>query len=295
MNKLIINLIDESVYADSFTESIMRAAGTIPGELRTPKKIQYVKNKTNWDGITLFTDKVFFMSKNINSKYKVAIVIEPRDLLPYIYEEIQKYEDNFDLILTHDEELLNRNKNKYVFMNPDSAGLGDDDCKINKKSKLVSMVYSEKTWLFGHRLRHIIADSLLPKISYDKIELFGKGCNKPIKLKAEGTVDFMFQIAIENAKRKNYFADKILDCFACGTVPIYWGCNNIGDFFDERGIIKFNSPNDLAHILKEEISEKKYKSMLEYIKNNHEIFMDNYLNYDDIICNKIVNFLGIKQ
>lgn len=294
MKKLTVNMIDDSVYANSFVESIMRAAGEVPGELRSPKKIQYVKNKKNWDGVTLFTDKVFFLSEVINSKFKVAILQEPRDLLPHIYDEIQKYEKNFDLILTHDEELLKKNKNKYIFMNPDSTGLGDKDCKIHQKNKLISMVYSEKTWLFGHRLRHIIADSLLPKISYDKIELFGNGCNRHIKLKAEGTVDFMFQLAIENAKRKNYFADKILDCFACGTVPVYWGCDNIGEFFDERGIIKFNSPDDLINILKEEISEKKYKSMLEYITINYDIFMNDYLNYDDIIFDKIINSLEIK-
>lgn len=292
MNELIINWFDESVLADSFIESIMRCGGVKPGPLRIPKKIKYVKNKYTWNGVTLFTDKVFFLAKHVDSKYKVAIVIEPRDLLPYVYDEIQKYEDDFDLILTHDDQLLNKNPNKYKFICPDSTVMADEDCKIHEKNKLISMVYSEKTWLFGHRLRHIIADSLLPKIKYDKMTLLGAGCGKPIKTKAEGTLDFMFQMAIENAKRKNYFSDKILDCLSTGTVPVYWGCDNIGDFFDERGIIKFNTPQELSYILKEEINEKRYNSMKDYIKINYDICMNEYANYDDNICDKIVDFFG---
>jgi hypothetical protein len=42
---------------------------------------------------------------------------------------------------------------------------------------------------------------------------------------------------IENDRAPNYFTEKLIDCFALGTIPIYWGCPNIGDFFDARGII----------------------------------------------------------
>jgi len=287
---LTVNWFDNSVLAESFVESIMRCGGTKPGNLRSPKNIKYVKNMMEWDGVTLFTDKVFHLAPTIKSKKKVAMVIEPRDLLPYIYDQIIRYEDYFDLILTHDPALLEKNPNKYVFMQPDSSTLSDEDCIIHKKTKLVSMVYSNKVQLFGHRLRHIIADQVLSK-SKTKVELFGTGSKRPIKLKAEGTNDFMFQIAIENAKRKNYFADKIIDCLSTGTIPIYWGCDNIGDFFDIRGILVFNTPEDLIKILNN-LSEEKYYSMLEYAKINYDICLKEYLNYDDIIYSKISNFFG---
>lgn len=288
--ELIVNWFDQSVLADSFVQSIMRCGGTNPGTLRTPKKIKYVKNIMNWDGITLFTDKVFHLAPSVKSKYKVAIVIEPRELLPYIYDQIVAYEEYFDLILTYDQALLEKNPKKYVFMQPDSSTLSDEDCRIHKKNKLVSMVYSNKTQLFGHRLRHIIAKQILIK-SKTSVELFGTGTDRPIKFKAEGTNDFMFQIAIENSKRKNYFADKILDCISTGTIPIYWGCDNIGDYFDQRGILSFNTPDQLIKIL-DSLSEEKYLSMFEYVQKNYEICLKNYLCYDDIIYEKMIKFFG---
>lgn len=47
----------------------------------------------------------------------------------------------------------------------------------------------------------------------------------------------MFNICIENSRHENYFTEKIKDCFATRTVPIYVGCPNIGKFFNIEGII----------------------------------------------------------
>jgi hypothetical protein len=35
----------------------------------------------------------------------------------------------------------------------------------------------------------------------------------------------------------SYFSEKITDCILNKTSPIYWGCSNIGDFFNMDGII----------------------------------------------------------
>jgi len=49
-----------------------------------------------------------------------------------------------------------------------------------------------------------------------------------------------FHIAIESTSTINYFSEKLIDALITKTVPIYWGCPNIGDFFDTRGIISIN-------------------------------------------------------
>ena len=99
----------------------------------------------------------------------------------------------------------------------------------------------------------------------------------------------MFQIAIENAQRRFYFADKIYDCFVTGTVPIYWGAPNIGDFFDMRGILTFNHPNELKEIL-ENLSPEKYESMLDGVKENFER-VKKYIRPDDLLFENIVDRL----
>jgi hypothetical protein len=58
----------------------------------------------------------------------------------------------------------------------------------------------------------------------------------------------MFSLAIENVREKNYFSEKIVDCFITKTIPIYWGCPNISDFFDINGIIEFKDFNDFLNI-----------------------------------------------
>jgi hypothetical protein len=46
----------------------------------------------------------------------------------------------------------------------------------------------------------------------------------------------MFGVAIENVSHRGWFTEKILDCFLLKTIPIYWGCSNIEDYFNPKGI-----------------------------------------------------------
>tara|TARA_R110002020_G_scaffold144935_2_gene318130 strand:+ start:405 stop:1349 length:945 start_codon:yes stop_codon:yes gene_type:complete len=284
---VVLNMLDYSILHDSFLESALRCSA--PEHEHKPEIVRYVKDKDPWDGITIFTDKMLHAAEHVNSKIKVAWLIEPYDLIPKIYDQLEHVEEHFDFILTYEKFLLDRNPEKYKFHPCDTSGIELQSHKLHKKTKLVSMIYSEKTWLFGHRLRHIIAKSLIPKIGYDKIDIFGRGTDNPIKLKSEGLNDYMFQVAIENAQRPNYFADKIYDCFVTGVVPIYWGAPNIGDFFDKRGIITFDTPNELTEILLN-LSEEKYFSMFEYVKNNFET-VKKYLRPDDLMYENTVKYL----
>ena len=49
--------------------------------------------------------------------------------------------------------------------------------------------------------------------------------------------DWMYHVAIENVCRRDYFTEKLLDCFLTRTVPVYWGCPNVANYFDPDGII----------------------------------------------------------
>ena len=84
-----------------------------------------------------------------------------------------------------------------------------------------------------------------------------------------------------------------MDCFITATIPIYWGCPNIADYFDTRGILIFNTFDELKEIM-ESLSEEKYNSMLEYAKINFDIAKEKYTNFDDYFFEKTVEHLGIK-
>ena len=68
---------------------------------------------------------------------------------------------------------------------------------------------------------------------------------------------------------KNYFTEKILDCFISKTVPVYCGCVNIGDFFNEKGIIKFNNIKECIDACKN-ITDNMYQEFAPYIEENYQ-------------------------
>ena len=56
----------------------------------------------------------------------------------------------------------------------------------------------------------------------------------------------MFSIIVENIRETDYFTEKILDALQTYTVPIYFGCPNITEYFDERGLILFADEADFV-------------------------------------------------
>jgi len=101
----------------------------------------------------------------------------------------------------------------------------------------------------------------------------------------------MFNIAFENSKVYNYYAEKILDCFLTLTVPIYIGCPNIGDYYDKRGIIFAKSGENIINICNT-LSTDKYNSLEEYYTNtnNYKLvkFWLKYHNHLNLIENYLV-------
>tara|TARA_E500000331_G_C17236781_1_gene705192 strand:- start:1691 stop:2017 length:327 start_codon:yes stop_codon:yes gene_type:complete len=90
----------------------------------------------------------------------------------------------------------------------------------------------------------------------------------------------MFNIAVENSVQDNYFTEKIIDCFASKTIPIYYGCPNIGDWFDLNGVITFDSLEELELILSN-LDSRDYKDRKEYINKNFEI-SKNFFGVNDL-------------
>jgi len=149
--------------------------------------------------------------------------------------------DCYDAIFVHDREMIEKD-NRFRYLPNGSNKHWVTDCGIHKKNKLISMINSGKRMCEGHLLRNKITARLK-----DKIDLFGLMYN-PIERKEEGLNEYMFSIALENARYRTYITEKILDCFATGTIPIYWGAPDIGDYFNEDGIIKWTDDFDIGQL-----------------------------------------------
>ena len=44
-------------------------------------------------------------------------------------------------------------------------------------------------------------------------------------------------ICFENTVMKNYATEKLIIAYSSGTIPIYWGCPNIGDYVNMDAIL----------------------------------------------------------
>ena len=91
----------------------------------------------------------------------------------------------------------------------------------------------------------------------------------------------MFQIVIENDKYETYFTEKLTDCFATGTIPVYWGAPDIGKYFNTDGMIIINDQIDLNLL-----TSDYYYSKIDAIKENFDI-VQKMRGSDDILYDLI--------
>jgi hypothetical protein len=111
-----------------------------------------------------------------------------------------------------------------------------------EKTQMVSIVASTLRILPGHKARADAVDQLILERP-DLVEhAFGKG-RRYVESKEEALRDYRYSIAIENDVSPSYFTEKILDCYATGVVPIYFGAPDIEDFFPAGSLIRLSDLN----------------------------------------------------
>jgi hypothetical protein len=242
-----------------------------------PTKFEWVR-KYDEDHIIL-TDTSLHNVDYLKNKKKYAWILESPEITSDSYEFIKSNFYKFDKIFTFDSELL-KIDNRFIFTPIGGCWIEEKDRIISKKNKKTSMIISEKKQTSGHVLRHNIYNTI------DEIDYFGY--MNPIVNKTEALKDYMFSIVVENSKKDYYFTEKIIDCFITGTIPIYYGCPSINNFFDINGIITFNNIEELKNIL-DNIDSNYYESKKEHIKNNYEE-SKKYLIAEDKIYEYITQF-----
>lgn len=124
----------------------------------------------------------------------------------------------------------------------------------------------------GYAIRKKIIDSE-GQIKIDGMIYSNKGSWKgntfkyPLETK-ERAFDWMFHLAIENCQEKNYFTEKIIDCFLCRCVPVYYGDPNIGRTFNTDGIIRLNTDNPIDQI--NALTPEDYTCKRDAIEDNYQ-------------------------
>jgi len=233
-----------------------------------PKYIEWVPKESGLScDMTVYVDN-FIKDWGMKdpSKEKIGWLLES----PQVNEEIIRYiKDNLELVRSHykmiftcvDSLLEIGEPFKYTISNV-VPWIWEQNRMIYPKTKLVSMIASNKGWLRGHQNRLKWVEKLK-----DKVDLFGSGRPNQLKDKEDGLKDYMFSVSIENDNSPGYFTEKLTDNFVTGTVPVYWGSREIvSKYFDPTGVIFLEDDPTLSTL-----SVEKYQSMMPSIERNFEL------------------------
>ena len=238
---MLINLFDSNFAHDNFSTAH-----------QTSKHIQYVKQQMSFDGVTLFTDEWINneVVDRVQSRYKVGWLHEPYCLHFPSYERAEANFGKFDLILTYHQPFLDNYPDKCKLVVYAGTWVDKKDWGIKPKSKLCSMLIGSKMATEGHRIRHDMAE-MIEANGFD-VDFYGaRGTPTEYgqSAKLASLSDYCFSIVTETCREDNLFTEWLLDCFALGTIPIFWGASNIHQFFDVDGIIQFDTVDRLYKIL----------------------------------------------
>ena len=193
-------------------------------------------------------------------------------------EHVIQNQHHYTKIITSNQIILNQCSNAvkmpygttWLNKSPhhtDSIGVFTEDLGTIKKENSVSMVCGSLTGKHGYHIRHLIwynqnkIDAQLRFYSSTRFPIFGATIlpdDNKIHL-----FNSMYSVVVESSSELNYFTEKLIDCLITKTIPIYWGCPNISEYFDTS-----------YWISAEDILDKKYTE--EYYYNNIDKINANY-------------------
>jgi len=238
----------------------------------------FTKNK---DGdIHIFENTFLHEHVKFDGKIKVGLITEVES----VYDDANK----FDPHMFHPYKWLKTNYHHFdyfmgCFLSLKSY-LGEDRfhyvpaplCRIPRESfgmyekeRILSVIASFKKYTYGHRLRH----EVIAKFS-KFMDIYGNGYNNIIDNygqhgKIIGLAPYCFTLVVLNDPVEDAFSEALTDAFTVGTIPIFWGTKNIGNYFNADGIIQFNDIKELDTIIPS-LSKELYMSKIEAVKDNLE-------------------------
>lgn len=176
----------------------------------------------------------------------------------------------FDIVKQNNISFLKSNKPKILINLIDGYNIRERIWVLkNQINKQTKFYYSN----VGFNNTFLENDGILP--NDDKMNIFNS----------------KFSIVIENSKEKNYFSEKLIDCLLTKTIPIYWGCPNIEEYFDISGFITFKNQNDFLEQINFLDLESFYKTKEPNIENNFNIAKKYGGNYSKRLEEEIKKYL----
>ena len=158
------------------------------------------------------------------------------------------------------------------------------------KNQFCSVVVSDKKYVYGHERRLEFVHRLKLALG-EKLHVYGDGIH-PICDKLDAIAPYKYHIVLENSQNRDYWTEKLADCYLGEAFPIYWGCPNIHDYFSPEAI-KVLDLHDLESAVVETVQFLKKDPFLERVsavKKAKSLVLEKY-NLISLICD-VVNSLS---
>ena len=215
-------------------------------------------------------------------KFRIIALMEPFDYLKErMLQYLEEYQHCYDYIFTYHDDILKQYPNSLLSVTPTTwishpYEFRDKEFSIsgifgNKhNSQYLPLldgyivrwnVFNSKHKILPEKKFYLSTHSPIDDIEYKDKLVLGESKN-PL-------FDSQFHLAIENTNLiRNAFSEKIIDCFQTKTIPIYYGPENIGDFFNIDGILYAKSQEEIIEICNS-ITPETYFSMTSAIEDNY--------------------------
>lgn len=229
-------------------------------KMKLVSQYEHYGNKDMWDSdskVKCVCDEQIYANKREGKQ--VMLLIEPRPIQPNVYEYALKVANQYEYVFTHDSQLLATLPNARPIL------WGGVWCRSEnpKKTKLISMTSSDKEMCKLHKERKRIARKYK-----DKIDVYGTIDGGEFADPIDTLENYMYSVVIENHIDDTWFTEKLLNCFATKTIPIYYGARDIDEYFNVDAIIECKSI-------------KQLENKIEAVLNNEDGFSNVY--YEDFV------------
>ncbi|MFH1146362.1 MAG: glycosyltransferase family 10 [Pseudomonadota bacterium] len=110
-------------------------------------------------------------------------------------------------------------------------------CNVPPKTRMISWIVGNASDLAGHRKR--LSFLRFIQHNFSGIDLLGRAV-KYVDDKWDGLASYRYSLAVENSSSPDYWTEKVADCFLTWTVPFYYGCTNLEQYFPQDSFIRID-------------------------------------------------------
>ena len=253
--------------------------------MNKPSNVLHVRDLGKNDHIVIFPYSKTILTANAQVTCKVSLlIVEPRSVHARYYNIIPILRYLYHNILIRDPNLASKYNNVHPFSFAE-LWIETDNLKLTDFSQRhgISLIASMKNDLEGHKLRHKL-------IALDKSHIhqlltpLGRAYETFSDM-VTALAPFQYSVVIENSIEPHYFSEKLLNCLACKTIPIYWGHESVKQYFDTSNWLFFNDLEDGYEKIKF-VSSGRHIVSQDKIHENY-IQAKSYSNLYKRMCEKI--------